>query len=451
MSGMSSGYEKEYSQKLISADKAVDLVSDGMLIDYGWSNTATQAFDKALAARIGDFKDLMIRSAMLLRVPEIFKVENPAEHFTYVSWHMSGICRKTIDAGFGFFSPIRYSEINRYYLEGPNKADIAVFQVAPMDSKGYFNFGPVNSHIRDMAKVAGKVILEVNEKMPYCFGKYDENLHISEVDFIIEGKDNDPLPELSASPISDVDRKVAEQIVAQIPNGACVQIGVGGMSSAVAVLMAESDLKDLGVHTELYVDGFVEMSKSGKINGRKKQVDIGKQVYAFAAGTKELYEYLDGNPSCQSSPVNYTNDVRVISAIDNFVSINAAVDIDLFGQINAESAGRRHISGAGGQLDFVLGAYLSNGGKSFICLSSSFKDKQGNINSRIRPTLSEGSIVTDTRQNTQYLVTEYGMVNLKGLTTWQRAEAIISIAHPDFREELVREAEALKIWKRSNK
>ena len=152
-----------------------------------------------------------------------------------------------------------------------------------------------------------------------------------------------------------------------------------------------------------------------------------------------------------SAPVSYTNDIRSISALDNFMSINNAVDIDLFGQVSSESSGLKHISGAGGQLDFVLGAYLSNGGKSFICCSSTFKTKDGQLKSRIRPTLAEGSIVTDTRANTHYLVTEYGKVNLKGLSTWERAEAIISIAHPDFRDELIAEAEKMNIWRRSNK
>ena len=164
-----------------------------------------------------------------------------------------------------------------------------------------------------------------------------------------------------------------------------------------------------------------------------------------------MYDYIDDNPELLSAPVSYTNDIRSISALDNFISINNAVDLDLFGQVNAESAGIRHISGAGGQLDFVLGAYLSNGGKSFICCSSSYKTKDGQMKSRILPTLNPGSIVTDTRANVHYIVTEYGKVNLKGLSAWQRAEALISIAHPDFRDELIAEAEKLNIWRRSNK
>lgn len=223
------------------------------------------------------------------------------------------------------------------------------------------------------------------------------------------------------------------------------------MPNAVGSLIAESDLKDLGVHTEMYVDAFVDIAKAGKITGLRKNIDKGRQVYAFGAGTQKLYDYVNENPECMSAPVDYTNDIRQISALDNFMSINNAVDIDLYGQINAESAGTKQISGAGGQLDFVLGAYLSNGGKSFICMSSTFKKKDGTVESRIKPTLDNGSIVTDTRANVHYFVTEYGIVNLKGLSAWQKTEAIISVAHPDFRDQLIKEAEKMHIWKRSNK
>ncbi|MCD8156306.1 MAG: butyryl-CoA:acetate CoA-transferase, partial [Clostridiales bacterium] len=171
--------------------------------------------------------------------------------------------------------------------------------------------------------------------------------------------------------------------------------------------------------------------------------------YAFAAGSKKLYYYIVNNPACMAAPVDYVNDIRQIAALDNFISINNAVNVDLFGQISSETSGLRHISGAGGQLDFVLGAYLSKGGKSFICCSSTFKTRNGELQSRILPTLPNGSVVTATRSNTHYVVTEYGMVNLKGLSTWQRAEALISIAHPDFRDELITEAEKMGIWRNS--
>ena len=302
-----------------------------------------------------------------------------------------------------------------------------------------------------MCERAEVIIVEVNENMPRCLGGTECGIHISDVTYIVEGE-NPPIGELGAGgAATDVDKTVAKLIVDEIPNGACLQLGIGGMPNAVGSLIAESDLKDLGVHTEMYVDAFVDIAKAGKINGSKKQIDRFRQTYAFGAGTKKMYDYMDDNPELMSAPVDYTNDIRSISAIDNFISINNAVDLDLFGQVNAETAGIKHISGAGGQLDFVLGAYLSNGGKSFICCSSTFKTKDGQLKSRILPTLNPGSVVTDTRANIHYLVTEYGKVNLKGLSTWQKAEAIISVAHPDFRDELIKEAEKMHIWRRSNK
>ena len=345
---------------------------------------------------------------------------------------------------------MRYSELPRFYRENIGHVNVAMLVVAPMDSHGYFSFGPQASHLRAVCDVADKIIVEVNENMPRCLGGMEDCIHISEVDMIVEGN-NAPMPQMGSIPATEVDRKVAELIVSEIPNGACLQLGIGGMPNTVGALIADSDLKDLGVHTEMYVDAFVDIAKAGKITGRCKTIDRGRQAYAFAAGTQKLYDYLNDNPECASVPVDYTNDVRVIAQIDNFISINNAVDIDLYGQVNAESAGTKQISGTGGQLDFVMGAYLSNGGKSFICLSSTFKQKDGTIASRIRPTLSNGSIVTDPRSATQYVVTEYGMINLKGKSSWERAEALISIAHPDFREQLIADAEKMHIWKRSNK
>ena len=387
----------------------------------------------------------------MLKPLAIFEREDAGEHFTWNSWHMGGYERKLIKRGCSFYSPFRYSELPRYYRDSTTPDDVAMFQVAPMDSHGYFNFGPNASHLGAVCETSKKIIVEVNENMPRCHGGSEANVHISQVSYIVEG-DNPAIGELGAGgPATDVDKKVAELIVDQIPNGACLQLGIGGMPNAVGSLIAESDLKDLGVHTEMYVDAFVDIAKAGKITGAKKNIDRYRQAYGFGAGTKKMYDYLDENPELMSAPVSYTNDIKNIAALDNFISINNCVDLDLFGQISSESSGTKHISGAGGQLDFVLGAYMSNGGKSFICCSSTFTDKQGVVHSRIRPTLVEGSVVTDTRANTHYIVTEYGMVNVKGLSTWLKAEAIISVAHPDFRDELIKEAEKMHIWRRSNK
>lgn len=444
-------YTQEYKQKLVSADEAVKVIKSGDWVDYGWCTGTPDALDKALAKRTDELKDVNLRGGILLKPLAVFEREDAGEHFTWNSWHMSGIERKYINRGFSYYAPIRYSELPRYYRDSATPDDVAMFQVAPMDKHGYFNFGPNASHMMAVCETSKKVIVEVNKNMPRCLGGFENSIHISDVDFIVEGE-NPAIGELGGGgAATEIDQAVAKLIVDEIPNGACLQLGIGGMPNAVGSMIAESDLKDLGVHTEMYVDAFVDIAKAGKINGSKKNIDRFRQVYGFGAGTKKMYDYLDENPELMSAPVSYTNDIRSIAALDNFISINNCVDIDLFGQISSESSGIKQISGAGGQLDFVLGAYLSNGGKSFICCSSTFTDKQGVMHSRIRPTLAEGSIVTDTRANTHYVVTEYGMVNLKGLSSWQKAEALISVAHPDFRDELIAEAEKMHIWRRSNK
>lgn len=444
-------FQTMYNEKLTSAEDAVKVVNSGDWVDYGWCTGTPVALDAAMAKRLPELTDVNFRGGILMHVPEIFKIDSPAQHMTWNSWHMGGIERKAIAQNFSFYNPIRYSELPRYYRDSATPSRVAMFQVAPMDKHGYFNFGPNASHMAAVCERAEIIIVEVNENMPRCLGGFEEGIHISQVTMIVEGS-NPAIDAMgAAAPATEIDEAVAKYIVDEIPDGACLQLGIGGMPNAVGSLIAKSDLKDLGVHTEMYVDAFVDIAKAGKITGMNKSIDKGRQVYAFGAGTQKLYDYLDENPQCMSAPVNYTNDIRSISALDNFISINNAVDIDLYGQINAESAGTKQISGAGGQLDFVLGAYLSNGGKSFICMSSTFTAKDGTVNSRIRPTLANGSIVTDTRANVHYFVTEYGIVNLKGLSSWQKAEAIISVAHPDFRDQLIAEAEQMKIWKQSNK
>lgn len=443
-------YEQLYKSKLTTAEQAAKEVRSGDWVDYGWCAITPVAFDKALAARMKELCDVNFRGGVLMWEPEIFKIEEPEKHLTWNSWHMGGFERKAIERGFSFYSAMRYSELPRFYRDFTVPPHVAVFQVSPMDKHGYFSFGPGASHMEAVCQVSDIVIVEVNENMPRCLGGHGDSIHISQVDMIIEG-DNPPIGEIGAGKATEIDHKVAQIIVEEIPNDACLQLGIGGMPNAVGSLIAESDLQNLGVHTEMYVDAFVDIAKAGKINGSKKNIDRGRQVYAFAAGTKKLYDYLDNNPACMSTAVDYTNSVEVISQLDNFISINNAIDVDLYGQVNAESAGIKNISGAGGQMDFVMGAYLSKGGKSFICLSSTFKTKTGEVKSRIVPTLTPGSIVTDTRATGMYIVTEYGKVCLKGLSSWQRAEALISIAHPDFREELIREADRMHVWRKTNK
>lgn len=439
-------FKKLYNEKLVSAKEAASVVKNGDYVDYGWCVTTNVAVDKELAKRMPELTDINIYGGILLWKPEIFNIENPEKHFIWNSWHCSGLERKLLDKGYGYYMPIRYSEIPRYYRDGQRKVDVAIMQVTPMDEFGYFNFSVSPSFASAVCDVAKHIIVEVNENMPVCYGGFEHQIHINDVDMVVEG--DNPMPAvLPGSKPTEVDIKVAELIVEELHDGDCIQLGIGAMPTAVGSLIAQSDLKDLSVHSEMYVDAFVKMSKAGKVSGKCKSINKGRQTFTFAAGEKGLYEFIDKNPEIMAAPVDYVNDVRVISSIDNFISINNAVEIDLFCQVNAESVGTRHISGAGGQLDFVLGAYLSNGGKTFICLSSTYKTKDGTLKSRIRPTLPAGTIITDARPNVEFVVTEYGKVNLKGLSTFERAKALISIAHPEFREELIAEAKKMNIYR----
>ena len=443
-------YQALYQQKLTTPEQAVQVIKSGDWVDYGWCTNHPVALDKALAQRQNELFDVKIRGGVTMWMPEIAKAEDAGEHFTWNSWHCSGIDRKIMAKGMGYFSPMRYSELPRFYRDSLT-VDVAMIQVTPMDKHGNFSYALACSHMADMLEKAKIVILEINENLPWVNGLNGCEINIADVDMVVEG-DNPPVAALGAGgEPTEVDRAVANLVVPQIPNGACLQLGIGGMPNTIGSMIAQSDLKDLSVHTEMYVDGFVDMAMAGKLTGRYKTLDKGRQVFAFAAGSQRLYDYMDHNPAVVGAPVDYTNDVHVISQIDNFISINNAIDMDLFGQVNAESAGIKHISGTGGQLDFALGAYLSQGGKSFICMSSTVMGKDGTLKSRIVPTLTPGSIATDPRTCVHYIVTEYGMVNLKGLSTWERAEQIIAIAHPDFREQLIRDAEKMGIWRRTNK
>jgi butyryl-CoA:acetate CoA-transferase len=443
-------YSSEYQRKLTPVDEALKVVKSGDLVHYGEFMMNSAYLDAALAKRVDELYNVNIRTTTCPFQPKAVLADPERKHFIYNDWHCSGASRKLHDKNLCNYIPLTYHEANSFYYRGYVDVDVAMIKVAPMDKHGFFNFGTSCSLTPNACDAAKIVIVEVNPSVPQCLGGNRESIHISEIDFIVEG-DNQPMPQLPELPISDTDKKIASIVMEQIEDGSCIQLGIGAMPNAVGAMIAQSDLKDLGVHTEMLVDSFVDMYEAGRITGRHKQLDKCKMVYTFAMGTNKLYEFMDNNPACALYPVEYTNDPYIIGQNDNVVGINNAIEVDLYGQVASESAGIRHISGTGGQLDFISGSYISKGGKGLICLTSTFKDKDGNLKSRIKPILTPGAIVTVPRSINFYVITEYGVAMLKAKSTWQRAEALINIAHPDLRDELIKEADKMNIWVRSNK
>jgi acyl-CoA hydrolase len=423
--------------KRITAEAAALMVQSGMWLDYGAVLGQPDVFDAALAKRLGQVTNLRIRSCLSTRARAVLEADPKADHVFWFSTHFSGYDRRKHDQGIAHYLPVHLGEIPDYYRRFIDPVDIAVFKTAPMDANGFFNFGPSNLWMRALVERAKVVIVEECAALPYVMG-VDTGVHISEVDFVLTG-DNQPMAELPKPVITDVDRAVARLIAAEIEDGACLQIGIGGMPNAVCSLLAESNVQDLGIHTEMMTDGIVDLYRAGRITGAKKQLNAGKMVCTFSLGAQYLYDFLHKNPMVEFHPVDYTNMPHIIMQNDNVAAINNTTQMDLQGQAASESDGYRHISGTGGQSQFVRGAYASKGGKSFVCLASTF-EKKGERKSRIVTALTKGNIVTTPRSDMMYVVTEYGMVNLKGRTVAERAQLLISIAHPDFREELSREA-----------
>ncbi|WP_066635610.1 acetyl-CoA hydrolase/transferase family protein [Desulfolucanica intricata] len=438
-----------YRQKLVSADEAVKVVKSGDWVDYGDFAGSVQDLDRALAKRKDELLDVKVRSVTRAAPAEICNVDPEGQHFTYNNWHFSGLDRKYSDQGLCYFIPFLFREAPSMYRNFLD-VDVAMLTVSPMDEHGFFNFGLQSAFSKATIDKAKIVIVEVNQNMPRVLGGYEECVHITDVDYIVESS-NWAIPQIPAPKITEVDQKIAQMIVNELEDGSCIQLGIGGMPNAVGKLIAQSDLKNLGVHTEMFVDAYVDMYEAGRVTGLNKSIDKGKMVFTFAMGTQKLYDFCHNNPIIASYPVDYTNTPHIMAQNEKLVSINNAIEIDLFGQVCSESAGIRQISGTGGQVDFFEGAYLSKGGKAFCCFTATFKDKQGNLKSRIKPLLTPGAIVTTPRTVAMYIVTEYGIVNLKGKSTWERAEALISIAHPEFHDELIKEAEKMNIWRKSNK
>ena len=439
---------EQYRQKLRTPEEAVKVVKSGDWVDYTTNVGFPPLLDAALAKRKDELTDVKVRGNLMFGPLQIVECDPEREHFTYNTWHCSAYERKLCDKGLCNYIPMIFRNVVPYYRHFLT-VNVAMMCVTPMDKHGYFNLSSATGVARGILEKADYIIVEVNEHLPRVLGGFDEVIHISEVDCIVEGP-HDPLPQFPVPVPTEEDIKIAEQIVPYVRDGATLQLGIGAMPNVVGSLLAQSDLKDLGMHTELCGDAYYELFKAGKLTNSQKALHRNKGVAGMIFGSQTLYDWVDENPGVMAAPLEYVNAPETIAKMDNLISINSCISVDLYGQVCAESAGLRHISGTGGQLDYLTGAAMSRGGKAFICMTSSFLDKKGVRHSRIVPHFN-GDIITDPRSQAYFIVTEYGVVNLVGRTTWERAELLVSVAHPDFREDLIRAAERQKIWRYSNK
>jgi len=440
-------YLSEYKAKLRTADEAVKVVKNGDWIDYITALGMPVLLDEALSKRREELTDVKIRGNLLFGPVQCVECDPEQKHFTYHSWHCSAYERKLADRGLCFYIPMIFRNVVPYYTHFLD-VNVAMISVTPMDEHGFFNLSTSTGIAKGILDKADVIILEVNERLPKVHG-FDEVIHISEVDMIVEGE-HGPLPELKLPLPTPEDIKIAENIVPFIKNGSALQLGIGGMPNAVGRMLAECGVKDLSMHTELCCDAYLDLYNAGVLKNRKSSLQRNKGVFGIALGSQALYDWINNNPGLHACPLEYVNSPEMIGQIDDMISINSCISVDLYGQVCAESHGTRHISGTGGQLDYLTGAAMSKGGKAFICMKSTYTDHAGSRKSRIVPTFS-GDIVTSPRSQSYFLVTEFGAVNLVGRSTWERAEMLISIAHPDYREELIRAAESQHIWRRSNK
>jgi len=431
-------YRSLYQKKLTTPDKAVETVKEGSLLIYGVALAEPPALLEAFARRLrsGDMKKLRILSSLPLK-HAINTVLAPdlADCVERCSQFVGAGDRGLVHVGLNDYLPNHFHQMPRLISDFMT-VDVAATTVSPMDKSGFFTFGVANDFTSTAARCADKLIVEVNENMPRVYG--DSLIHISEVDAVVEN--HVPLIDLPYAIPSPVDKVIGKTIAGMVPDGATIQLGFGSLPNAVAAFM--DDHKDLGIHTEVFCPGMSDLIKKGVLNGTKKTLHPRKHVFTMAFGDKEMVEFIHDNPSMESYPVSYTNHPAVIARNDRMVSINTVLEVDLFGQANAEFMGGHQFSGTGGQLDFVRGAFDSKGGKSILAFDSTARE--GKV-SRIVPRFEEGTMITTPRNDTHFLVTEFGAANLKGKSTRERALAIIELAHPDFRDDLLRAAEEMYI------
>lgn len=427
-------YDAEYKKRLTSPERAAELIGPGETIVVGMSNAEPPALLAAIAerARAEAIKGLKVYTmsptahlAKTLLAPDL------CDCIQVYSWFVAATQRGLVKTGLNYYIPNYFHQVPRLCSDFM-RIDATICVVSPMDKAGHFTFGTANDFTSTAIRHSRRRIVEVNRKMPRVFG--DSLLHVSEVDAIVEN--TVPLVETVPAPLKPEDDVIGKLIAEMIPDGATIQLGVGGIPNTVAGYL--SGHRDLGIHSEAFCPGMIDLIEQGVVNGSRKTIHPRKSVFTFARGTKALFDFLDDNPAVESYPVSHVNDPAVIAQNDTMISVNSVIEVDLLGQCNSEYLDGSQFSGTGGQLDFVRGAFNSRGGKSILACYATAKN--GAV-SRVVPRLKSGTVVTTPRMDTHYLATEYGVVNLKGKSSRDRVLDIISIAHPKFRDDLLREAE----------
>ena len=430
-------FQMMYEEKKMDAAKVAMYVKSGDVCAAPSALQMPKAICTAIGdrARKGEVEGVLHHQTLCSEYAPFLDPELKGK-YDYISWFTGGVSRKAVQEGRYTYIPSHYSFMPKYWREVQPKLDILCTQVSPMDKHGYFSCPSGAAELEAMKERAGIILLEVNAQMPRAAGNC--LIHISQVTALCEV--SQPLFALQSAAMTETDKIIGQRIVDEVANGATLQLGIGGIPNAVGVLLQGKS--DLGIHTEMFTDSMVDLIHCGAVTNMKKPIHKGKTIATLAMGTQKMYDYIHDNPAYEMHPVDYTNNPGIIAQHDNFVSVNACIEIDLFGQVCAESLGTTHYSGSGGQVDFVRGANLSKGGKGFIVMTSTAK---GGAISKIKPVLTPGSIVTTTKNDVDFLVTEHNIVRLKGQTASARAKMIISLAAPEFRDELLFEAKKMHL------
>ncbi len=417
-----------YKEHLFTPAQAVQQIKSGQRVVVAHACGEPSIILDALVANAAQYENVEIIHMVAMGKAAYCQPQYD-KNFHHNAFFLGGSTRAAAAEGRVDFTPVYFSEIPGLLREDL-RPNVTLLQCSPPDAHGYVSLGVSVDYTKPAAEASDLVIAQVNQNMPRTLG--DSFLHVTQIGCLVEA--DTPVIELAPPKIGDVERAIGENVASLVRDGDTLQLGIGAIPDAVLLFLKEKN--DLGIHTEMFSDGVVELVEAGVITNKAKTLHRGQSVATFLMGTRRLYDYVNNNPAVAMYPVDYVNDPYVIGQNDNLVSINSCVQVDIMGQVVSTSAGLRQISGVGGQVDFVRGANLSKGGRAIMAMPST--TGKGKI-SKIVPFLDQGSAVTTTRNEVNYVITEYGIAKLKGKSLRQRAEALIRIAHPDFRDELTAE------------